>query len=177
MFTDTKNKYGSFTRFLHWLMAAGFLWMMFTASVHFIDRDSALNQAVWPYHSLIGFTIFMLAIVRVLWALLQFSRRPDTDFWARCGHWAMYVFMILTPSLALLRQYGSGRAFNYFGWQVMQATEDKVSGLIDLGNQWHSVCGWLLFALIIGHVFMTFHHRRKGAEHDVLPRIWGRSRA
>lgn len=175
MFTDTKNHYGALTRFLHWLMAVGFLWMFFTAVVRSIDRDSALNQAIWPYHSQVGFTILLLAVVRIIWALRQSGRRPTNDFLVRCGHIALYVLMVLTPTLALLRQYGSGRSFNYFGWQLMSASDEKVQGLIDLGNQWHSVFGWVLFTLIFGHIVMAFYHRSKGPEHDVLPRIWGRS--
>src|SRR5690625_7951900 len=80
-------------------------------------------------------------------------------------------FMLLTPIIALLRAFGSGRGFNYFGLQVISPGDDKIEALVDFGNQWHSVFGWLLFALIIGHVVMSFYHRSKGPEHNVFPRI------
>lgn len=173
MLVDTNLRYGSITRVLHWLMAVGFFWMMFTAVVHWIDRDSALNQAVWPYHPLVGFTILMLASVRILWALSQRKKRPSNDFMVRLGHFSLYLFMVLTPVIALLRGLGSGRGFNYFGWQVILPSEDKIESLVAFGNQWHSVCGWILFALIIGHIIMSFYHRSKGPEHNVFPRIIG----
>lgn len=175
MLVDTQLRYGSITRFLHWLMAIGFLWMLFTATVHWIDRESVLNQTIWPYHPLVGFTIFMLGVIRVLWALSQRARRPQNDLMARIGHFALYLFMILTPTLALLRAFGSGRGLNYFGWQVIAPRTDKIESLVNLANQWHSVCGWTLFALIIGHIFMSFYHRSKGPAENVFPRIIGRA--
>ncbi|HLS21687.1 MAG TPA: cytochrome b [Paenalcaligenes sp.] len=176
MLFDTKLRYGSVTRFLHWLMAIGLIWMLFTATVHWIDRDSALNDAIWPYHPLVGFSILVLGVVRVLWALTQKAKRPDNDLMARVGHFALYLFMLLTPIIALLRAFGSGRGFNYFGLQVISPGDDKIEALVDFGNQWHSVFGWLLFALIIGHVVMSFYHRSKGPEYNVFPRIIGHER-
>src|SRR5690625_6638382 len=69
MLVDTKTRYGTVTRFLHWLMTVGFMWMLFTATVHFIDRDSALNEAVWRFHPLVGFTMLMLGVIRIIWLL------------------------------------------------------------------------------------------------------------
>src|SRR5690625_2929698 len=162
MLFDTKLHYGSVTRFLHWLMAVGLIWMLFTATVHWIDRDSALNDAIWPYHPLVGFSILVLGVVRVLWALTQKARRPDNDLMARVGHFALYFFMLLTPIIALLRAFGSGRGFNYFVLQVLSPGDDKIVVLVDFGYPWHSAVGWLLFALILGHVVMLCHLRRHG---------------
>lgn len=94
MLKDTKSRYGAITRLLHWLMALGFLWMLFTATVHFIDRDSALNEAIWGYHPLVGFTIFLLGVIRIAWMLIQFSHRPENDFVVRLGHLALYLSLI-----------------------------------------------------------------------------------
>lgn len=175
MLVDTKTRYGTITRLLHWLMAVGFLWMLFTATVHFIDKDSALNEAVWRFHPLVGFTMLMLGVIRVVWLLIQRTRRPDNDLNVRLGHLALYVLMILTPFLAFMRAYGSGRGFSYFSWQIFAPRDSKVEFWIDLANQWHSVFGWLLFLFIIGHTIMAFYHRSKGPEHNVFPRIIGRS--
>ncbi len=176
MFVDTKQGYGTLTRCLHWVMAIGFLWMLFTASVHWVNRDSALNEAIWPYHRLVGFTIFILGVIRVIWFVFQRSNRPENNAAARFGHVVLYVFMLLTPLIALLRQFGSGREFNYLGWQVMKASTGEIESLVAFGNQWHSLFGWALFALIIGHVVMSFYHKSKGPEHNVFPRIIGRNK-
>lgn len=175
MLADTKTRYGAITRLLHWVMALGFLWMLFTATVHFINQDSALTDAVWRYHGLMGFTLFMLGGIRVVWLLIQHTRRPENDFKVRLGHWALYVLMIVTPFLAFMRAYGSGRGFSYFGWQIFAPRDSKVGFWVDLANQWHGVLGWVLFLFIMGHIIMAFYHRSKGPEHNVLPRIIGRS--
>src|SRR5690625_4660380 len=141
MLVDTKTRYGTVTRFLHWLMTVGFMWMLFTATVHFIDRDSALNEAVWRFHPLVGFTMLMLGVIRIIWLLSQRARRPDNNFNVRLGHFSLYVLMVLTPTLAFMRAYGSGRGFSYFGLQIFAPRDDKVECWVDLSSQWHSVCG------------------------------------
>src|SRR5690625_7931283 len=100
MLVDTKTRYGTITRLLHWLMALGLLWMLFTATVHFIDKDSALNKAIWRFHSLVGFTMLMLEVIRVVWLLIQRTRRPEKDLNIRFGHLTLNVLMIVTPFVA-----------------------------------------------------------------------------
>ena len=42
----------------------------------------------------------------------------------------------------------------------------------NLGNMAHGKFGWLLFALVVGHIVMVVVHRIQG--HDVLYRMIGR---
>ena len=168
---DTATRYGFISRFLHWLMALGFAWMLFTATSRFIDKDSALTKAVFAYHGQVGFTILWLGVLRVLWALSQSKNRPHNDFIVKAGHGAMYLLMLLVPALALGRAFGSDRGFNYFGMPILEPVGVKTQWLVDVGNAAHGNLGWLLFLLIIGHIVMTIKHKLAGPEHDVLPRM------
>lgn len=172
MIADSSVRYGVVTRLLHWIMALGFAWMLLTACARAINEDAAFTKAVFQYHSQVGFTILMLGVLRILWAFGQSKNRPSNSLMAKAGHGAMYLLMVLVPSLALLRTFGGGRAFTYLdSFTIIQATEQKVQGLIDLGNNFHGELGWLLFALILGHILMVIKHRMVGGTEDVLPRI------
>ena len=172
---DNPLRYGTLTRFFHWLMALGFAWMLFTAISRFIDKESALTKAVFAYHPQIGFTLLLLGILRVLWALSQRSERPLGEGMARVGHFLLYALMIIVPVLALLRSFGSGRGFSYWGTvPVIAPSEDKIDALVQLGNNFHGLLGWTLFALIIGHILFAIKHRLAGGDEDVMPRIIGR---
>ncbi|MDX5503091.1 MAG: cytochrome b/b6 domain-containing protein, partial [Halomonas sp.] len=71
--------------------------------------------------------------------------------------------------LALLRQYGSGRTFEPFGIPLMPGFEGEIEWMVAPGSLFHGVLGWVLLALIVGHVAMVMWHRRQGQ--DVLGRM------
>ncbi len=177
MNADNPRQYGSLSRLLHWLMAVLILVQFVSALAHYAFEDSAFEALVWPWHKPLGFALLVTATLRLAWALAQRTRRPAAvSMAARFGHITLYAFMIAVPCLALLRQYGSGRAFEPFGLTLMPGFEGpKIDWMVDLGSLLHGELGWLLLMLIIGHASMVLIHRRRGPEHDVWPRMWGAS--
>lgn len=170
---DNRVRYGGVTRFLHWGIALLLLWQFTSVSAHFFWADSAFEQWIWPTHKPLGFVLCSLAIVRLLWAIMNASRRPPSiSFFAKLGHLALYLLVIVVPGLALLRQYGSGRTFEPFGIPLMTGHSDKITWMTDLGSALHSTLGWVLLALIIGHILMAIAHKHLGSSDDVMPRMW-----
>lgn len=175
MVSDSSTHYGFVTRFFHWLMAIGFAWMFMTAGARFINEDAPFTEAVFAYHGQVGFTILWLAVLRVIWALLQRPNRPQSALSVKIGHTCLYVLMIVVPSLAVLRTIGSDRGFTYWGvWSILQPTGEKTEWMSALGNALHGNLGWLLFALIIGHIFFAIKHSLTPGDERVLPRIIGK---
>jgi cytochrome b561 len=133
---DTPQRYGTVSRWLHWGMAAGFAFMFVTVLVHRFAEKSAADVLLIPWHKPMGALLMLLVVLRTAWALLQARRRPsDLSAAARWGHRALYLLMIAIPAIALLRQYGSGRAFAPFGLPWMAAREDdKIDWMVELGG-------------------------------------------
>ena len=38
----------------------------------------------------------------------------------------------------------------------------------------HGVLGWVLLAMIVGHIGMALLHRKQSGQINVLPRMWGK---
>lgn len=163
--------YGRVNRYLHWGMALLLAWQFTTTSVRVLLSDSALDELLWPTHRSTGFLLMVLVVVRVLWALAsRASQPPAVSRAARLGHLALYGLMLVVPTLALLRRYGSGRAFEPFGIPLMSGFEgERIEWMVAAGSLLHGELGWLLLALIVGHVAMVFWHRRHGQ--NVLSRM------
>lgn len=174
MQTDSKQRYGSVSRFLHWTMAAGFAFMLFTALAWTFAGEAEWAKGLRYYHKSVGFVLAVLVVVRVIWSLLNAAKRPPADSAAaRLGHIALYLLMIAVPLVALIRQYGGARgALEVFGLTVMQGSSEKIDWMVSLGSNWHSTLAWVLFALAAGHIVMVVVHRLRGE--DVLPRMLGR---
>ena len=169
---DAPDKYGTVSRSLHWLMALGFAWMFLTAALHFFFYKSPASDALWPTHSFMGFTLLWLGILRLLWALVNHARRPpQSSLASRLGHGVIYLLMLAIPVLALLRVYGADRAFSYLGIPLMEPVGQKVPWMVDLAGLLHGELGWMLLALVAGHVAMVYKHRRAPGHTDVLSRM------
>lgn len=157
---DSPQAYGIISRLLHWLMAIGFFFIMYTVIAWTINED---NLSLMGYHKSVGFCLLILAIIRIIWALIQRKNRPSSGILASIGHGVLYLLMLAIPAVGVIRQYGSARSdLEVFGITVMQTASEKIEWATQLGNTFHGVLGFLLFAAIIGHIVMAIVHQLRG---------------
>ena len=171
---DTPQKYDAVSRALHWLTVLGFIGILTTIVLWTVFDGEDWAGGLFGVHKSFGFITLVLIVARVVWAVLPFSKRPAADnLAAKAGHLALYAGMLAVPVIGMIRQYGSGRGpLKVFGVQVMQGSAEKIEWMAELGNGFHGLIGWALFALVAGHIAMVVVHRIQG--HDVLPRMLGR---
>ncbi|BES70175.1 cytochrome b [Marinobacter nanhaiticus D15-8W] len=170
---DTSERYGTVSRWLHWGMALLFLWQFLSASAHAFLDDTPVEAFFWATHKPLGLLLLILVAIRGIWALANISRRPHSvSTPAKLGHIALYLLMVVIPALALLRQYGSGRAFEPFGLPLMPGfSGEEIGWMVMPANLLHGFLGWTLLALVVGHIVMAWVHRRKPGHVDVFPRM------
>jgi cytochrome b561 len=160
---DQPSGYGPVTRIFHWSIAVLAAWQFATATLHFVDEEAPLVEALWWTHRATGFAILLLAFLRGAWGLANLRERPPRHAgWlgdaARLGQLALYALMIVVPAVALLRTYANGRGFVWFGVEIIAASGERREQLTDLTNQLHGPLGWVLFALVVGHAAMALVH-------------------
>nr|WP_084165935.1 cytochrome b [Conchiformibius kuhniae]UOP05641.1 cytochrome b [Conchiformibius kuhniae] len=167
---DSRQRYGSVSRFLHWTMAVLFGFMLFTAAAWNYDED---YFSLVGYHKSAGFVLMVLALLRVAWALGNRTRRPRSHVGAHIGHGVLYVLMLAVPAVALMRQYGSARgSLEVFGITVLPAAPERIGWLVKAGG-WHGSLAWLLFALAAGHILFAVVHQIRGGK--IINRMAGRT--
>ena len=173
---DNKERYGKVSRTLHWAMAILILWQFMSAAARFFFDETAVEAFFWPTHKPVGFLILVLAGIRVLWALVNLASRPKSvTLLSKLGHISLYLLLLAIPTVALLRQYGSGRTFEPFGIPIFTGFEgEKIKWMTDLGSNFHSTLGWILLVLIVGHIVMAIWHRKSDNQQDIIPRMWGK---
>ncbi|WP_457106254.1 cytochrome b [Methylobacterium sp. P5_C11] len=171
---DTPDRYGRISRGFHWLMALLFTWQFAGALLYVTVGDMALTRLVGGSHFTLGFTLFVLVLLRGIWGLANFRRRPAhpgrAGRAAAAGHGLIYGLMILVPSLGLLRQYGSGKPFTPYGIPLMPARSTKIDWMMLPADLFHYGLGFTLLVVVLGHAAMAFVHRRLWKE-DVLARM------
>ncbi|MBR2515687.1 MAG: cytochrome b [Halomonas sp.] len=169
---DTHSRYGLVSRALHWAMAMFFIWQFSGATARVFLEDTGLESFLWGTHRTVGVTLMALILLRIVWALINASRRPPSvSVMAKLGHLALYGLMLTVPTIALIRQYGSGRALDVFGVNLMPGFEgERIDWMVDIGGLLHGELGWAMLALVVGHIVMAILHRRL-TNHDVLKRM------
>lgn len=175
--TQTKPAvYDAFTRALHWLTVAGFAGILTTIVLWIVFEDADWAMNLYGVHKSFGFLTLLVIVLRIVWAVVNRANRPQPDSKAAAaGHGVLYLLMLAVPVIGMIRQYGGGRGpLKVFGIEVMQGSPEKIEWMANLGNMLHGNLGWLLFAVVAGHIAMVVVHRVQGK--DVLFRMTGRTK-
>lgn len=160
MTPDTPSYYGSVSRFLHWLMAAGFLFMFASVALPKWDED---YNSLMGYHKITGYFLFWLVILRIFWAVKNRAQRPEGHIAVKIGHGALYLLMFAVPAIGLIRQYGGGRGpLEFAGINWLPAAGPRIEWMTKLGGALHGELGWVLFVLAGGHILAAIAHQIKG---------------
>ncbi|WP_438852226.1 cytochrome b [Brevundimonas nasdae] len=161
---DDGFRYGLITRALHWLMAGLLAWQFTGMAVKLIVGRAPITAFWVGTHKDIGLLLLALLLIRAVWGLANLKLRPphQPGFWGRAalvGHLTLYGLMLVVPSLALLRQIGSGRPLEFFGLQLMAGQGVKIDWMTAPANAVHGLLAWVLLAAIAGHILMVVVHR------------------
>ncbi|MBQ9601815.1 MAG: cytochrome b/b6 domain-containing protein [Neisseriaceae bacterium] len=167
---DTLEYYGTISRLFHWLTVLGYAFIVYTIIAWKMDED---NLGLISVHQSVGFLLFVLTILRIIWVIVQRKTRPRNSKLAHIGHGVIYLLILLIPLLGILRQYGGARKnLEVFGITVLPTASNKIEFLTQLGNTLHGKLGMLLFLLIIGHIVMAIVHQIRGEK--ILNRMLGK---
>ena len=162
---DSPVRYGAVTRFFHWSVAALILWQFLGMGLkNALGRDNAIAGFMTGTHGSVGFVIFALVWLRVVWAVLNRRHRPAQEGavpgWAvKFGHLALYVLLLFVPTVAVMRAFGGERPFAVFGVQL-SAGHPAGQGIeaLTAPASLHGEMAWLLGVLILGHILMVVFH-------------------
>ena len=175
--TDTAARYGLVTRILHWGMALLFAAQFLSAAAHWaLDRENALRQTLWSYHSTLGTTLFLLVLLRGAWGLWNLPRRPAHSGMVGqaevAGHAAIYTLMVLVPGVRILDAFGGTRPFSYLGVTLFGGRPQEIAWMT-APAEWHGELGWILAFLVLGHIAMAVVWHRIVQRDEVLARMAG----
>lgn len=177
---DTPTRYGRISRWLHWGMALLFAWQFVGMGLRLALGRTPVVSFFVGSHASVGLLLFLLVLLRGAWGLLNRQRRPahGTGWLGRAalaGHAGLYLLMVAVPLLALVRAYGSGRAFVWFNTLPVFAAGPKNEALTAPASLLHGPLAWTLLALVAGHVVMVLLHRWLWRD-EVPQRMIGRVR-
>jgi cytochrome b561 len=180
MLTNSADRYGLVSRFLHWVMALLILAMIGVgAYMTDLDKEDPLRSQLYTLHKEIGVTILALAVIRILWILV--SRPPVMP--AALQRWdvilakstigLLYLLMLATPIAGFLMTNATGKPVSYFGLFDMPLLIGENHDLHESLEDMHAYLAFSILALAGLHFAGAMKHRYldKDPQADVLKRM------
>ncbi|WP_372886144.1 cytochrome b/b6 domain-containing protein [Shimia sp.] len=168
---NTRTDYGSLTKSLHWLTA---LLILSALPLGFLAQQApmadgaeiAAKAQLFSLHKTVGLAAFLVAALRILWALTQ--TRPgllNSDnrleaLAAHSTHWLLYGAMLLVPLTGWLH-HASTSGFAPILWPFGQSLPfiPKSETLADLTSALHFAFMIVLAGAILAHIGGALKHR------------------
>jgi cytochrome b561/polyisoprenoid-binding protein YceI len=167
---NTARHYGSVARTLHWLTALLILTALplgLYANRLPFDTDAAVawKTAVFSLHKTLGVSTFLVAVIRILWALsqprplpLHPDRRVET-FLANLVHWALYLSLVLVPLTGWV-EHAASVGYAPILWPLGQDLPlvPKSVPLSVLASELHLIFTKVLIGSILLHIAGALKH-------------------
>jgi len=149
---------------LHWLIA---LLLVFTFSLGLYMRELPLSPSklkLYSYHKWIGVTVFVLAVLRLLWRL----RVPPPSLPVTMGRWSqraahathhgLYLLMLIVPLSGWLLSSASGFPTVWFGVVQLPDLIEKSASMAKIFKSVHETLNYSMLMLVLLHVLAGLKH-------------------
>ncbi|WP_095198571.1 cytochrome b [Mesorhizobium carmichaelinearum] len=161
------TRYGSLAQALHWLTALLVLIAFLVSAGGPPARVySAASAPTLLLHESLGFTVFCLLIVRLIWRLFdRIPQSPPMPTWmdvaSKVTHWTLYALLFAVPATALLGAWFGGHPVTVYGFGALGPffrPWDAGASLAEIHGTLGDIIMWLAglhaAAAIFHHVFL-----------------------
>lgn len=175
------ERYSFSARFLHWIMAIGFIfvWGCGYAMKSLVPDDSAIQEFLFGLHISIGVTLLFLLVARIVVRMATAVPTPLSALanWEKAashlGHVGLYVLPVLIIFIGWAETDFGGHGVTWFGISMPKLfpTMETLWGLNtgDTTAKLHEFLAYTMLAVVVIHVAAVVKHRIEGR--DVLKRM------
>lgn len=178
---NSATTYGWPAQLLHWVVVVLVISQYVLANMA-ESADSRMDTFIlFARHKSIGITIFVLAIIRLVWRFLneQPALPPGMPSWqqnlAKTTHWLLYSLIILMPITGLLGSAASNFPVTWFGLFTVPAFIAPDEALAELLHDFHGLLAGCVALLASLHLLAALKHHFFNRD-DVLRRMLWRPR-
>lgn len=161
---NSTERYGAVAQFFHWTIVI-LIVIQFVLASEADDAESLLQKAkLLTTHKSFGMTIFVLAILRLLWRLAnpQPTALPTEKTWqhrlATVVHWTLYALILLTPLVGWLMSSAKNYSVSWFGVLTLPNLIAPNEARFELLKTLHEVFAFSLLNLALLHIAAALKH-------------------
>ena len=165
---NSRESWGWLAMALHWAMAALILaaWPIGFAMTRWFEDDLAQKFELYQLHKSLGVTILTLALLRLLWRLVNTAPElPETlAGWekrlAHATHWGLYALFIVLPLTGWLIVSSSPIQVPtvVFGLVPVPHLTGPDEALFEVTQTTHQWLAWCFGVLLVLHIAAALKH-------------------
>ncbi len=155
--TANEAGYAAPARLLHWLMAAGFvfMWASGFSMTELVEEDGPLEELLYTLHMSTGFALFLLLLARIA-VRRMFPPPPPVaglEQWeeraSHAAHIALYALPLMVIMVGWVEVDMGGHRMPFYGlfsWQVLPDVE--YVGGYELAEVMEEIHKWLAYGML-----------------------------
>lgn len=173
---NSANRWGLFSRLIHWFSAIGIVFMFVLGITMINMRLSPMKLEMFIIHKSIGMLLLFVIVVRVLWRLLNPAPRPSRHLskaqrkLVYLGQLSMYVLLFAIPISGWVINSAANFPLKWFGLFLIPAITQPSIIIEDYAKTVHFVLICMLGTLVLMHVTAALHHHWV-KHNDILKRM------
>jgi cytochrome b561 len=162
--TTLRTRFAAPQRFLHWLMAACIITMLFIG-IGMISTVATKYLTLIQIHKLLGITILVLALIRLAFRVYYGAPALPADLptpmrlAAESSQYVLYALMIGMPLIGWGMLSAASHPVVFVGGMHLPPILPVNANLYSLLRQAHHLLGLAFFALILMHAAALLFHK------------------
>jgi len=178
--TNTRERYGSLSVTLHWLMlvllAAVYACMEFRG---IFPKDSPERELMKTLHFMLGLSVFLLVWLRLFLKLTRPTPRivPAPPGWqiglSHLVHWALYALMIGLPLAGWVILSAADKPIPFYGFELpaLVQPDKELARTVKGWHEWFASLGYWLIGL---HAVAGLYHHYVRKDNTLLRMLPGK---
>ncbi|WP_296712266.1 cytochrome b/b6 domain-containing protein [Rhodoblastus sp.] len=159
----TSERYDSVAIALHWSIAA-LIGLAFVIGLTVDDFPKEMTGAVINVHALLGLTVLLLSLFRLVWRLghpapdLPATMPPLARNVAKITHAGLYLLMVVVPIIGIPTLLWRGRGLDFGLFQIASPfarTPEIFRPLTEV----HEIASFALIGLAAAHILAALYHQ------------------
>lgn len=165
MLKDTGEKYGLFSKLIHWLTALC-VYSLFGVGLWMVDLTyySEWYKTAPHWHKSVGITLFIATFFRLGWKYLTPSpasiatQSQFEKLGAKVGHSLIYLLLLTIMFSGYLISTADNRAIEVFNWFNVPSLGELFENQEDIAGDIHFYSAWSLVILSGLHALAAIKH-------------------
>lgn len=177
MLKNTRNSYGSISKWLHWMIFL-LVSIMLVGGFFMEDLPESMQSAVYRAHKLTGLCILGLMAFRFIWRLINPTPGyPDSmPTWQKLAalfaHWALYIALFAMPISGWVLSTAAGHPPVLYGTDIAVAFPGVGldNGFAHMLGNVHEFWAYVILTLLAFHIAASLKHHYVDHD-DILKRM------